>query len=254
VPEGGAYDELAADDVKESDPWATYGGYIGITRKMIKNSDIQRIQAVPRALAAAAVKTRSAKIASIFTAAGGVGPTLEQDSKALFHTDHGNLAVTALGSDLTAWRAAAVECFKQTEVGSGDRIGVMPRYCLVPVDLYFQALANFGYGEGLPTSFVPEAAAGGLPLGDPRPVPLAVPHFADANDWAYVADPAVWPVIHMSFSQEPAGRAFPPPELFAATSESGGLLFAADVLPIKVRDEFAYGVNGYRGIGKRNVG
>ena len=30
-------------------------------------------------------------------------------------------------------------------------------------------------------------------------------------------------------------------------------MFSNDVLPIKVRDWFAVGVNGYRGIGSRNV-
>jgi hypothetical protein len=251
VSEGGAYDELTVDDVKESDSFAKYGGYVGITREMIKNSDIQRIQAVPRALAAAAVKTRSSKIASIFTSNSGVGPTLDQDSTALFHSNHSNVQTTAIGTDTTAWRAAALECFKHTEVNSSDRIGVFPKYCLVPPDLYHTALSNFGYGEGMPTTYLPEAEDRGI--GDPRPVPVAVPHFTDANDWAYIADPNVWPVIHMSFSADPSGRTFPPPELWAATSETGGLLFAADVLPIKIRDEFAYGVNGFRGIGKRNV-
>jgi hypothetical protein len=251
VGEGAAYDELTLDDVAETDSFATYGGYVGITRKMLKNSDIQRIQAVPRALAAAAAKTRSAKIAALFTANAGAGPTLSQDGTALFHADHGNVATTALGTDLTAWRAAAQACFKQTEINRGDRIGVIPKYCLVPIDLYHQALANFGYGEGFPTSYLPEAVDRGA--ADPRPVPVAVPHFTDANDWAYIADPNVWPVIHMSFSQEPGGQSFPPPEIFAATAETSGLLFAADVLPIKARDEFAYGVNGFRGIGKRNV-
>ena len=228
-----------------------YGGYVGITRKMIKNSDIQRIQAVPRALAAASVKTRSAKIAGIFTANSGQGPVLDQDSTELFKSDnsHANYATTALGTDITAWKAAAIECFKQTEVNSGKRIGVFPKYCLVPPDLYHTALAIFGYGDGRPTSYQPFSQE--QPLGDPRPVPLAVPDWTDATDWAYIADPRVWPVIHMSFSADPSGRSFPAPEMWAATSETGGLLFTSDVLPIKIRDEFAYGVNGFKGIGKR---
>jgi hypothetical protein len=252
VAEGNAYGELTVDDVKETDSWYKYGGYVGITREMIKNSQIQQIQAVPRALAAASVKRRSAAIAGIFTTAAGAGPTLDQDSVALFHTvSHANLATTALGTDLTAWRAAATECFKHTEVNSADRIGVFPKFCLVPPDLYHQALALFGYGDGVPTSYVPEATDKGV--GDPRPVPIAVPDWTDATDWAYLADPNVWPVIHMSFSADPSGRQFPAPEMWAATSETGGLMFTSDVLPIKIRDEFVYGVNGFRGIGKRNV-
>jgi hypothetical protein len=57
----------------------------------------------------------------------------------------------------------------------------------------------------------------------------------------------------MSYSQHPGGRSHPAPELFAVTSELNGLMFSNDTLPIKVRDEFALGVNGPRGIGKRNV-
>ena len=53
MSEGGAYDELTVDDVKEADSFYKYGGYVGITREMIKNSDIQRIPGIPRALAAA---------------------------------------------------------------------------------------------------------------------------------------------------------------------------------------------------------
>jgi hypothetical protein len=242
VPEKGSYSELDVDDVKEADSFVKYGGYVGITREMLRKSQIQRIQAVPRALAAASVKTRSAKIAAIFTANSGIGPTLDQDSTALFHSNHNNVATTALGTDMTAWRAAALECFKHTEVSSSDRIGTFPKYCLVPPDLYHQALANFGYGDGQPATYLPEAEDRGL--GDPRPVPLAVPHFTDAQ---------VWPVIHMSFSADPSGRTFPAPEIFAVTGETAGLMFTNDTLPVKVRDEFAYGVNGFRGIGKRNV-
>lgn len=253
VTEGAAYDEITMADVKEVDSFVKYGGYVGITREMIRKSDIQRIQAVPRALAAASVKTRSAKIADIFTSNSGVGPTLDQDSTALFHANHSNVQTTALGTDTTAWRAATLECFNGTEIGSGDKIGVFARFLLVPPDLYYVALSNFGYGEGFPTSYLPEAVSPSTPAGDPRPLPIAVPHFTDANDWAYMADPAVWPVIHMSFSADPSGRTFPAPEVFSVTSETAGLMFSNDTLPVKIRDEFAYGVNGYRGIGKRNV-
>ena len=38
-----------------------------------------------------------------------------------------------------------------------------------------------------------------------------------------------------------------------AGGELAGSMFSNDALPIKVRDWFAVGVNGYRGIGKRNV-
>ena len=251
VGEGAAYTELSVADVKESAAFVKRGGYVGITREMIKNSNVLQLQAIPRALAAAAVRTRSAAVAALFTANGGVGPTLAQDSKALFHLDHANLATTALGTDAAAWRAARAECFQQAEVGSGKALGVFPRYLLVPAELYDTALSILGYGEGMPTVYTPEAQGRGF--ADPRPIPLVVPEWTDSADWAYVVDPAVFPVIQMSYSQSPGGRRHPIPELFAVVSETSGLMFSNDILPIKVRDEFALGVNGHRGIGKRNV-
>lgn len=251
VGEGAAYTELSVADVKESAAFVKRGGYVGITREMIKNSNVLQLQAIPRALAAAAVRTRSAAVAALFTANSGVGPTLAQDSKALFHLDHANLATTALGTDAAAWRAARAECFQQAEVGSGKALGVFPRYLLVPAELYDTALSILGYGEGMPTVYTPEAVGRGF--ADPRPIPLVVPEWTDSADWAYVVDPAVFPVIQMSYSQSPGGRRHPIPELFAVVSETSGLMFSNDILPIKVRDEFALGVNGHRGIGKRNV-
>lgn len=251
VLEGGAYTELSVDDVKETASFVKKGGYVGITREMLKNSDIQRIQAVPKALAVAAVRTRSAAVSEIFTSNSGVGPTLAQDSTALFHTDHSNLATTALGTDATAWKAARTECFKHTEVNSGKVLGVYPKYLLVPADLYDTALSILGYGEGMPTSYQPQVEDRGF--ADPRGIPLAVPDWTDATDWAYIVDPVVFPVIHMSYSQQPGGDGHPAPELYSVVSETSGLMFTNDVLPIKVRDEWAVGVNGPRGIGKRNV-
>jgi hypothetical protein len=249
VAEGGTYTELAVDDAKETAAFVKRGGYVGITREMIKNSDIQQMQAIPRALANAAVRSRSAAISALFTANAGVGPTLATDSKALFHADHANIGTAAL--DAAGWRAARAEAFQHTELQSGAVLGVFPRFVLVPAELYDTALELFGYGEGMPTSYTPEAQDRGF--ADPRPVPLVVPDWTDNNNWAYVVDPMVYPVIQMSYSQNPGGRAHPAPELFSVVSERSGLMFTNDVLPIKVRDEFAAGVNGPRGIGKRNV-
>lgn len=251
VPEKGAYDELTMGDVAESDAFVKYGGYVPITLELIRNSNIQRLQAVPRALALAAVRTRSAKVAEIFTSNSGVGPTLSQDSTALFHSNHSNVQTTAFGTDATAWRAARAECFGHTEVSSGKKLALFPRYWLGPAELYDTALSVFGYGEGMPATYAPEAESRGF--ADPRPIPLAVPDFTDATDWAYIVDPMVFPVIHISYAQAPGGGTHPAPELFTVSSPSAGLVFSNDVLPVKVRDWFAVGVNGPRGIGKRNV-
>ena len=256
VDEKASYDELTPADVEEVASFIKYGGYVGVTLEAWRNSDVGLVQRIPRILAAASVKTRSSLIAGLFTSASGVGPTLGQDSTALFHADHGNVATTALGTDTTAWEAASLEVFNQNEIGSGDNLAVFAKYLLVPGARYFQGLKNFGYGDGNPTSYNPFAtAAGGREhtTHDPRPVVLAVPHFTDATDWAGVADPMLLPAIHMSYAQSPGGRVHPPPEVFVSGEARQGLLFTNDTMPIKVRDWFAFGVSGYRGLVKRNV-
>lgn len=255
VPDGGDYTELDTDDSKETDAVVKHGGYVGVTRKMLRNSDIARIQAVPRQLTVAAVRTRSSNIATIFTSNSGVGPTLDQDSTALFHSDHGNVDTTAFS--FAAWKAARIECYKQTELNSGKRQGLWPKFWLGPADLYDEALNIFGYGAG-PGGEPGTAENDVNPYaqtrpGDPRPIPLSVPEFTDTNDWAYIADPMLAPVIQMSYSVAPGGRSHPLPELFSVSSELAGLMFTNDTMPIKVRDEYWYGPATYRGIGKRNV-
>ena len=84
---------------------------VKLDRPQLSPADIQRLQAIPRALALAAVRTRSASVADIFTSNAGVGPTLSQDSKALFHADHNNLATTGFGTDDTAWNAVREEAY-----------------------------------------------------------------------------------------------------------------------------------------------
>jgi hypothetical protein len=257
VPEGSAYTEFATvADARENDSFVKQGNYLGITEEMWRNDDLQRLQMVPRALATAAIRTRSANLANIFSQASGVGPTLDSDSVVLFHTaTHGNLATTALS--MSAWKAVRLECYKQTELGSSKRLGCWPRFLLVPGDLYDDALVMFGYGAG----------AGGYPgsanndtnpyaidrPGDPRPRIIAVPDWTDTNDWAALVDPNEYPVLMMSYTQNPGGRTHPMPEVFSVTSPLAGLVFTNDTLPVKVRDWYAFGVAGYRGVHKRNV-
>jgi len=256
VAEGAAYTELSPVDTKETSSFYKYGGYVGITDKMIRNSRIDEMQAIPRALTIAAIRTRSAAIAAIFTTASGTGPTLAQDSTVLFHANHGgNVQTTAFS--IAAWAAARLECAKMAELGSSKRQVLWPKFCLVPVDLYDTALIAFGYGAG----------PGGYPgtpnndthiyavdrPGDTRPVPVVVPDWTDANDWAYVVDPRIAPVICMAYADNPGGTTHPAPQLYSVTDPSSGLLFTNDTLPIKIRDYFAYGVATWRGVGKRNV-
>lgn len=229
-----------------------YGSYVGITLEMIRRSELARIQAIPRLLVQAAIRRRSAAIAGIFTG----NPTMADDSTTLFHANHGNSDTTAFST--AAWEAARTRIFEQVLPGAGKPLGLWPTYCLVPIELYDDALTAFGYGSG----DVGKPNAGGTAQepniygltrpGDPRPVPVVVPDWTDATDWAYIVDPRLHPVVVMAYANAQAGGVHALPELFEVRSETAGLLFSHDTLPVKVRDWWAYGVSTHVGVG-RNV-
>lgn len=258
VSEGGAYTEATVGDSKESLAFTKHGHYVGITLETIRRSDIQRIQAIPRALVQASIRTRSAAIAAIFTQNSGTGPTLADDSTVLFHANHGNLDTAAFGT--VAWAAARTRIWEQSLPGTSRPLGLWPTFVLVPIELYDSALTEFGYGNGdvgKPNSAGTAQTVnpyGESRVGDPRPVPIPVPEWTDAADWAYIVDPRLHPVIQMAYANAPQGGEHPLPEIFEVTSETSGLMFTNDTLPVKVRDWWGYGVATYVGVGKNNVG
>ena len=155
------------------------------------------------------------------------------------------------------WALARTELYEQTQLGASKALALWPRFLLVPIELYDTALVTFGYGAG-PGGYPATADNDVNPYaigraGAPRPEVIVVPEWTDANNWYYLADPAIQPVLFMSYAQQPGGGTHPMPELFTVSSPTAGLIFTTDVLPIKVRDWFAYGVATWRGIGGRVV-
>lgn len=257
VPEGAAYTELNWGDKYETASFVKKGGYLGITIEAIDKDDTNRLRAAPRALAQAAWLTIGKAISNIFTANNGVGPTLS-DGLPLFDSTHGNLGTTALS--YSSWVAARNAMRKQSEVGSGERLGFLtaPRFLLVPPDLevtalqilasshdYSYTLAN-GLGPG-PINVFSEGETADMRLRSARERVVVVDLWSDANDWAAVADPRLYPSIGLGYRY---GRA---PEIYSVTSPTAGLMFSNDVMPIKVRFFFAVGPVDYRGLYKANV-
>lgn len=251
VAEGAAYTELTWDDKFESSDFTKKGGYLGLTIEAIDKDDTGRLRAAPRALAQAAWLTLSKAILNIFTANGGVGPTLS-DGVALFHSSRNNLGSAALS--WSAYVAARTAMRKQTELNSGERLGALtaPRYLLVPPDLEIAALQIIG-SEGEPGNS--DNDINPLSAGDTHDARLAaarsriivVDLWPDTNDWAAVADPRLYPSIGIGYRY---GRA---PEVFSVASPTAGLMFTNDTMPIKVRFFFAVGPMDYRGLYKANV-
>jgi hypothetical protein len=252
VAEGAEYTPLMIGDNGETASFVKKGGYVGITLEAIDRDDLGAIKRLPKELAFAGIRELSALVAAIFTANSSVGPTLA-DTGALFNATavttaggHANLLTTALGTDYTAWEAVAKAMYDQPMlvanetgyIGTGKKMAVDPKFCLVPRALRGAANTLFvsrqiGYGTD------------NLYYG--QVFPITVPEWTDATDWAAVADPNIIPGIMIG---ERFGLV---PEIFIAGNETDPAVFMNDESRIKVRSFLAVGVADFRPLHKENV-
>jgi len=251
VTEGAAYTELTWDDNTETASFAKKGGYLGLTIEAIDKDDTNRLRMAPAALAQAAWLTLNKSVSALFTSASGAGGNLA-DGTALFATARGNLGTTALSH--AAWNTTRIAMRKFTELNSSERLGalVAPKFLLVPPDLELTGL------QIMATEHTPGSAnynANPFSEGSERDQRLAfardrvvvVDLWTDADNWAAVADPRLYPSIGIGYRY---GRT---PEIFSVASPTAGLMFSNDVMPVKVRFFYATGPVDWRGMYKHNV-
>lgn len=251
VAEGAAYTEIVWDDNTETASFVKKGGYVGLTLEMLDRDQTNKVKGIPIGLATAQLRTLSNAIATLFTTASGAGPTLA-DGTAWFHSTSalrggdgstaasGNLGTTALAA--AEWDVAVQKIFKATELNSGKRLGLRPRYVVIPIDLEKTALQIF-VSDTEPASNVfyenvRKSAAENV---------VVVPEWTDTNNWAALTDPDVYPCVGVGYRY---GRT---PEVFVSDQEAIGPMFTNDEMRIKTRFFFAAGVIDWRGVRKYNV-
>jgi len=259
VSERGEYTELAIGDNKETSDWGKYGGYVPLTIEAVLRDDLRAFTRMPREAALAGIRNISEQVAYIFTQNSGAGPTMA-DTGALFNATaqttaggHLNLLTTALGTDYTAWNAVATAMFKKKMLvknatgyyGLGKPVGIKPSICLVPADLIAQAEALF-IPRWASTVEAAVATKGGPTYGG-KVLPLAVPEWTDATDWAAVIDPKMIPGVMIG---EIFGLV---PQIFSASSDTDPAMFANDESRVKVRQIITVGVADDMPLHKSNV-
>ena len=246
VTEGGTYTEKTWDDVKETaTPYKT-GNYVGLTLELIMKDDMDAVRGIPVQLGNAAWNTVSDAVSNVFTQAAGLGPTLA-DTGTLFNATavtsaggHANLLTTAFSESQLG--TVAIAMAKQAEPGSSRRIGFMPKYVLVPVDLYTAALIvrNTKYKTGSGNNDA-------NPWYEMFEV-VKVPPWTSTTSWAAVADPKEGEALVLGWL---FGRQ--QPEIFIADNELMGSMFTNDEMRIKVRFFLCVGVADFRPLHKSNV-
>lgn len=239
VSEGAPYTEKAWDDNAETSSFLKKGNYIGLTLEMIDRDDVGAVRQLPRKLGLAAARTLSATVAAIFTANAGTGPQLADTYYLFDSSHHSNLRTYALSAD--EWDNVIQAMFKQAELNSAKRLGIRPRYCLVPIELEKTALTIFSSDRE------PGTADNDANVRRMSDSVITVPEWTDANDWAAVASPQDLEGICIGYRY---GRQ---PEIFVADSELTGSMFTNDEMRIKVRFIFTVGIADYRALHKSNV-
>jgi hypothetical protein len=258
VEEQAEYTELAIGDSPETASFTKYGGYIPLTLEAIDRDETRKLMQYAVELGNAAIRNISEQIAAIFTNNSHAGATMA-DGAALFNNTavtssggHANLLTTALGTDYTAWTAAATAVWNQPLLvknatgyyGTGKKLAIDPKYCLVQRALKAQAEALF-----LPrwASEVEAVATAGGPTWGGRVIPICVPEWTDTANWAAVCDPAIAPSIILG---ERFGLV---PEVFIANRETDPAVFMNDEHRLKIRQFLAICVGDFRPLHKNNI-
>ena len=253
IAEGGPYTELQVGDSSETASCVKYGGYIPLTLELIDRDETRKLRSYARELASAGMRKISKLVAEIFTANSGTGPYLA-DGSLLFNNNlvttaggHYNLGTLALNH--TNWDLVSSNVYNQPMLvkeaisfyGTGPRMAVNPKFILVGRSLQKAAMEICTGSLVRETDYVYDNVLKG------SAVPVVVPEWTDANDWAAACDPRVAPAI---FVGERFGLA---PEIFIAGDELSPAVFSNDEHRLKVRHYLAVWVNDFRPLFKCNV-
>ena len=253
VAEQGEYTELPVGDSPEVASFVKKGGYVPLTLELIDRDETAKLKIYPRELASAALRTLSARVAEVFTQNSGAGPTMA-DGGALFNATavttlggHANLLTTAFTA--TQWDVVGAAVYNQPMLikqdtgyyGTGPKMAVEPRFWLGPRALRKTAREAFLTNWDVTANVHSENLLKG------EVVPLIVPEFTDATDWAAVCDPKIAPGIVV-------GERFGiKPEIYIAGRETDPSVFMNDEHRIKVRMFNAVLVQDFRPLHKSNV-
>lgn len=167
-------------EAKEAYKVETWARKIGITRQVLVNDDLGAFSDLARRMGQAAAETEARILVDLLEANSGNGPKMD-DTKALFHADHGNKAGTgAVISDTTL---SAARLALRTQKGlSGQPVRVTPKYLMVPPALETVAekwLATVAAAKAVDVN----PFSGSLSL-------VVEPRLASATRWYVTADPS----------------------------------------------------------------
>lgn len=204
-----------------------YGYTESWTRESQINDNFGNLVDIVRKMALAADRTKYEYFFDLLTISGK--PTMDYDSTALYHADHGNLATTALSA--TSLKARRLNMKKRTDFASSKRLGLKPRFLIVPEDLeetafdLLKPLANYPGGSTTDNEFVRQFMLEAI----------VVRHWTNQTDWFLEADPQTSsiPVYEAGFlnGKETA-------EIYVQDAPNVGSVFERDAVTVKIAQDY----------------
>ncbi len=235
VAEDAAYTTVTLSDTAATYSATKRGNIVTISRETIVNDDLHAIKQIPGKLAVAAAYTLAEFVYGFLSSNSNI-----YDGNALFDaTNHKNLGSSALSS--SAMQAGVTAMREQTNYAS-KRIGLRPKYLIVPPELEFTGLVLVK-SAGLPGSnnndinpmmgytqliVSPQLPAAGTPSN---------------SSWYLAADPAEVDTIEIGFVGGQVN-----PALFIQDNPLFGLNFTQDAVSYKCRHEYGGAVMDWRGL------
>lgn len=234
VAEDAPYQSLAMSDSAATYNAQKRGNLVPVTRETIINDDLQTIRQIPSKLAVSAAYTLAEFVYSFLTSGSNI-----YDGVPLFGPGHNNAATPALLASETL--QSGVTAIREQTNTAGKRLGLRPRYLIVPPELEWQAMI-LAHSVNLP----------GTSNNDINPMlnyvqPIVSPQLSDADQWYLAADPREVDTIEIGFVGGQIN-----PALFIQDQPGMGLNFTQDVITYKIRHEYGGAVVDYRGLYRGN--
>lgn len=231
VPEDTAYTAVSLTDSAATYVPQKRGNLVTVSREVIINDDLQAIKQIPTKLAVAAAYTLAEFVYGFLTSNANI-----YDGSPLFTSGapHNNLGASALS---TAAMQTGVTAMREQTNYAGKRIGLRPRYLVVPPELEWTAMVA-----------TKSAGAPGGNFNDINPMlgyvsVIVSPQLTSSTQWFMVADPREVDTIEIGFVGGEVS-----PTLLLQDSPLMGLSFSNDVISYKIRHSYGGVVNDFRGL------
>lgn len=184
VGEGGEYkDSQISEIVGPSLTVDTFGRLFSLTRRAIINDDLNQLRDRPAAMGRAAARTVNRSVVAVVEANDNA-----YDGTAVFSTTHNNLLTEALSEQ--ALQDAITKLRLQSDP-NGLRIGLTPRWLLIPAQLEFTARRILNSG----VIYQPGTGVGSANVVQGIVDYIVDEYLTDPNDWYLLADPNEAPLV-----------------------------------------------------------